>query len=1323
MSNEDLEQKDRENSQNTQKNINQDAIPIKELFRYATSREKIIVCFAVLLGFLNGITLPLMFIGFGRSFNSLIEYERQMYCEAGPNKTGCDTVLVNNEVQEGLIEDQENEALEVINLMCIVGAAVFIVGGLSSYLAGNISEKVVNRTKIEYFKAIIRQEQGFYETEQSSSQLLNILSDSFDEITEGINDNIVLIMQSLAEGVSGIIIGAVMSWELCLVLLASSPVMLIIIKHFITFQVKMELEAKESYDDAGQVATETIENIRTVKAFGIEKYLTMTYDRLIQKCTETSKKHGNKYGIMLGLIYGFIFLQYTLAFGFGTWIYLKERADPGEILTGIFSILVAGQALSGSEVHVSRLNKARTAAKKILEICDRRSKIDALSEAGVNLEPSLSSKLRIEFRNVKFTYPSRPDVQVLNSINLVINEGETIALVGESGSGKSSIIKLLQRLYDIDNGHLLVDNQEIKHYRVSSLRSNIGVVGQEPVLFSASIKDNIAAGKIKGEPATDQEIIEALKQANAYNFVKEFSHGIETFIHRAGANLSGGQKQRIAIARAIIGNPKILLLDEATSALDSEGEVIVQKALDKARMNRTTVIVAHRLSTIRYADRIIGIKNGEIVEEGTHDELYKRENGLYRALYDAQGSQERQKDTNVSFKDETKISDQSKEATLTKMTDETSKTVVEKSSLKSIGEKNLPKVSHLEIFALQKPELFMTIIGTINGAINGVIQVIYALMFANILNAYAKPSEDSKGIWDVVWEQVIILISITTGSVAVQFFRYVPLERVVVKLTRRFRFLYFQKLLTMEMGLFDDVTFPSGLLLSRLFVDCKDMTVLTTHKISILGRAAGALICGLIFGFTASWQVSLAAMAFLPLQIYSHTAYINRWINSKQTYTSDQTVDDIYQNDPQTIAYETLLRIATVASTSQEKNIINNFTKTINEAESKEKGNNYYNSFINSIRFASQYFNIAICVRVGVHLIINTDDLNLRDFSIAFMFVIFGAREFSAALYLLMKTTATSMLSAQRVKYMLDRESLEQQPMPDSEGHINQAFDDSKSDVPYIEFQNVNFAYPSRPNLPVLTNTSFKIYKNECVGLVGQSGSGKSTCVQLLERFYTPDSGKILINGQDIANIDIKDLRKQLGLVQQEPDLFDMSIEDNILLGKGEIMGEVAVDRHEKFDKVVHKDLISKSPQSPKINAEPPSFTSVHQAAKLSNIQNFIKSLPNQYSTKVGPGGNQLSGGQKQRLAIARTLLRNPPILLLDEATSALDNESEKLVNKAINEARKGRTVLFIAHRLSTVRTADRVVVMESGRVVEDGVYEDLVKRQGVFYNLMKAQI
>ncbi|KAJ3615553.1 hypothetical protein MTP99_007313, partial [Tenebrio molitor] len=397
----------------------------------------------------------------------------------------------------------------------------------------------------------------------------------------------------------------------------------------------------EAYGAAGSIAEEVLSSVRTVVAFdGQEKEITR-YEKHLQSAKRNNITRNLFSGISNGFMWFFVYASYALSFWYGVGLILEERNLPQEEITYtpanmvaiFFCIWIATWNFGTGATYFEIFGTACGAAAKVFEILD--------TEPQINLYKNLGTKPKtirgdISFKIVHFQYPSRPDVKILQGFNLDIKSGETVALVGSSGCGKSTCIQLIQRFYDATSGSVTIDDNNITKLNLTWLRNKIGVVGQEPALFAATIADNIKYGNLS---ATQDDIEKAAKKANAHNFIKSLPRGYNTLIGERGAQISGGQKQRIAIARALIREPKILLLDEATSALDTTSEAEVQAALDAISGECTTIIVAHRLSTIRNADRIVVISEGKVMEEGNHAQIMA-EKGAYHSLVVSQGLSE-----------------------------------------------------------------------------------------------------------------------------------------------------------------------------------------------------------------------------------------------------------------------------------------------------------------------------------------------------------------------------------------------------------------------------------------------------------------------------------------------------------------------------------------------------------------------------------------------------------------------------------------------------------------------------------------------------------
>eukprot|EP00281_Chroomonas_sp_CCMP1168_P011044 CAMPEP_0206279694 /NCGR_PEP_ID=MMETSP0047_2-20121206/38154_1 /ASSEMBLY_ACC=CAM_ASM_000192 /TAXON_ID=195065 /ORGANISM="Chroomonas mesostigmatica_cf, Strain CCMP1168" /LENGTH=664 /DNA_ID=CAMNT_0053709651 /DNA_START=67 /DNA_END=2061 /DNA_ORIENTATION=- len=567
--------------------------------------------------------------------------------------TGVGTVLSGNAGQA--IQDTINGV--VINF-CILAAAA---GWTAEACFKSSGLRQSGAWRKAYVTAIVRQDVGWYDC-NNPSQLSSRVAETTQAIEEGISSKMSNGCRFLFQGLAGLVIAFVYKWDMALILLALSPIPAAGAWFMTQATIQGANDVANAYAKAGGTASETLSELRTVAALGAEDKQAKKYAENLEAARAAGVKRSVKVGFANGVLFGSgnILLSVGLAYGCALWVNelvtttktILDNGVPteincgyfnyvdsgdidacgfngGDLLIAIFCLQMGAQGLGMVEPALSAFYKARKAAKEVIKLTDRIPAIDSLSEDGEKL---LTVRGEIKFENVTFAYPSRPDQMVCNGYNLIVPAGKTVALVGASGSGKSTAISLVERFYDPAGGCVKLDGVDLRRLNVRWLRTQVGLVGQEPVLFTGTIADNIANGK---QGASRAEVEEAARMANAYNFIMEFDQGFDTDVGEKGGQLSGGQKQRIAIARAMIKNPSILLLDEATSALDTTSERVVQEALDKLMhiTKRTTIVIAHRLTTIRNADKIAVIEKGRVIEEGSHEELMARgSSGAYWKL-------------------------------------------------------------------------------------------------------------------------------------------------------------------------------------------------------------------------------------------------------------------------------------------------------------------------------------------------------------------------------------------------------------------------------------------------------------------------------------------------------------------------------------------------------------------------------------------------------------------------------------------------------------------------------------------------------------------
>lgn len=498
-----------------------------------------------------------------------------------------------------------------------------------------------------YLRRVLYQEMAYFDTNGTLGHLMQGLSDDILAIQDAIGDKIGMFLYYICQFVIGYIIALAYGWSMALVTMSMLPLMFASGFATIYFIRKSLAAIHGAYSKANSQAQQALSNVRTVYAFNGQEKTLEAYRAALEMPTRVGIRQGVVSGSTFGLINCVAFCSYALSMWYGAQKVADGSYSGGQVVTVLFSAVVGGFALGQGSPNLQYFQKAAISAGRIFALMDRVSKIDSNAPG----DTLATVKGALELVDIVFAYPARPDKPVFNHFSLRVNSGATVALVGESGSGKSTVVQLLQRFYDPQEGSVLLDGVDFKTLQLRWLRSQMGLVSQEPTLFATTIKENILLGKPE---ATQEEVEAAAKSANAHTFVTALPMGYDTHVGEKGLQMSGGQKQRIAIARAILKDPRILLLDEATSALDAASERVVQEALDRLMKGRTTVIVAHRLSTVRDADSIAVVYGGCLIEQGNHDELMEK-NGAYSTLVHMQHREKKEiEEENKEEEDESK---------------------------------------------------------------------------------------------------------------------------------------------------------------------------------------------------------------------------------------------------------------------------------------------------------------------------------------------------------------------------------------------------------------------------------------------------------------------------------------------------------------------------------------------------------------------------------------------------------------------------------------------------------------------------------------------
>lgn len=512
-----------------------------------------------------------------------------------------------------------------IFLIVVVGQGIFSY--FRTVLFAVVSERGMADLRNDLYAKIITQRVSFFE-ERRVGELTSRITADVEQLQSAFSVTLAEFVRQIITLVVGISILVYLTPTLSLVMFLTLPVVVIIAMVFGRYIRKLSKKRQDQLAETNTIVEETFQSFTVVKSFANEWYESLRYAKSVEEIVKISLNFAK----VKGLFFVFILTVLFGAIFFILWKGALMVQDPnidmevGDLFSFILYTTFIGGAIASFGSLFTSLASAVGATERVQAILD--------SEGEINIEdyknePVVDLNVDIEYKDVHFSYPTRKDMEVLKGIDLHIKAGEKVALVGQSGSGKSTIIQLLMKFYDLDSGEILIGGKPLDDYPLTAYRRGVGVVPQEVILFGGTIGENILYGKPN---ATDEEVLEATKQSNSLEFIERFPEGLDTIVGERGIKLSGGQRQRIAIARAILKDPKVLLLDEATSSLDAESERVVQEALDRLMEGRTSIIIAHRLSTIRDVDRIYVLDQGKIVEQGTHDELYAKEDGAYQQL-------------------------------------------------------------------------------------------------------------------------------------------------------------------------------------------------------------------------------------------------------------------------------------------------------------------------------------------------------------------------------------------------------------------------------------------------------------------------------------------------------------------------------------------------------------------------------------------------------------------------------------------------------------------------------------------------------------------
>ena len=1398
------------------------------LYKAADRTDIALLVIGIIAAIGSGVPLPLIGILFGQ----LIDGFNSAGCGGSgrPTNTGAFLSSVDDKVEK----------------IAIIAAVNFFLIWTYTTCWSNLGERLVRKMRQRYLRAVLRQDMAFFDT-LKPGEVGTRLSADLLTIQNGTSEKMGILISSLSYFVTSYIVAFIKLPKLAGQLVSLLPAFAIVSVFGSRFVAKAQKNTSTHLSHASSLAAEALNNLPVVQAFGSQPRLSNIY----QSHLELARKQGTLKALAAACVMGSLFFvgysANALAFFSGSNL-IASSGNPGtvgSVYTVIFLLLDASFIVGQIAPYLQTFSAASGAGQALRETIDKQSPIDGTDTvSGIMPQPGDVQDIAVELEDVEFRYPARPDEKALQGLSLHVPAGHRVALVGLSGSGKSTVASLLQRFYDPTSGRVTLNGVDLRDYNVRWLRSQIGVVGQEPVLFDCSILQSIAHGLV-GSPAharlhatvlafsqvgqekvgtdlnqiltTPEQLAEldeikelcvrAAKLAGAHGFIEKLPQGYDTQVGEAGGKLSGGQKQRISIARAIVKQPKLLILDEATAALDSHSEHAIAQALDSISEGVTTIAIAHRLATIRNYDQIVVMGAGKVLEQGTHKELLAQRGFYYklaaaqdtgaggaeeggsdsedaagdaedeagdeenvakerkgrRRMDDVAEGDENENDTEdavVGSDDNTASRSPSRDSghstlqrnssdasypddTSSPGSGEPTEKQATEAQLEEAARKYPPRVILKRVLWMLRREWPYILLGLFTSAVMGGSYSGEAVLFGHVIEALNPQCHSPDGVRSSgrefgLYFFILALIQLCAYSINGLVWGLVA-ERLLFRLRR----VSFDTMMDQRLTWYEAQDQNPASMIASLSNDANNLGGVTGTVIGTIFCILINLIAGISVSLAIAWRIAIVILALVPIILAAGYLRLKVLADFQKRHETAYVKSN-------SLAIEAVQCIKTVASLGREDDVMRKFERSLERPYREGMRHFLFGNVFLALALSISYFIYAFAYWWG------SQNIAEGRYSQTAFFIVLPALLFSAQasgqLLAFAPDFSKAHVSAAKFFRLMDqrpaaverrkrreqekkdrshrRDKDKSKPTPLTAGKEDEeTAADAQPDAvekrqpSTVVFDNVSFTYPTRSE-PALKNVSLTIPAGSFAAFVGQSGSGKTTAMSLIENFYTPSSGTVAVDGLYTDRTSDQLLRREIAIVPQEPVIFYGTVRFNVLLGlRPDLPSHSATTIRRRRRRDTEEDDALLAPYQPDTawqDSIPDSL--VTDACKAAGIHDTIMGFKKGYDTLIS--SSQLSGGQKQRLSIARALIRKPRLLLLDESTSALDSQSEHAFQQTLANIRnEGKcTILAIAHRMRTIKDADHIFLFENGQLEAQGAYAELMKRSDKFKAMVSYQ-